>query len=826
MSRNFWVYCGRNKVWSAAGVAKNNGDIQKKDTFKLEAGLLWHKVTRSNSPVGLKAEILSFVPATGEPVELMRVSLTNISSKPLKFIPTAAIPLFARSANNLHDHRHVTSLLQRVKIDKYGIIVKPTLSFDESGHRQNETFYFVLGIDDKKGGPRYLWPTQEGFTGEGSDLESPDAVFLDLAPKKNMAIQGKETMAGLKFRPRMLKPGESASYILLLGITKDERKIRSIFNKFNAPAKVSRALAENKTWWQKKSSEIQTNTGDAVFDNWLKWVNTQPLLRRIAGCSFLPDFDYGKGGRGWRDLWQDSLSLLLNDPAEVRQMLVNNFCGVRIDGSNATIIGKRQGEFIADRNNISRVWMDHGIWPLFTTQLYIHQTADLQILLREAAYFKDQQVSRGKELDKTWSPEKRNLLRTRSGSVYKGSILEHILIETLVQFFNVGAHNYIRLEGADWNDGLDMAAGSGESVAFSAMYAESLRSLIEILGRLPDEKISVLKEAGILLDTVSRNRTDYKNSAAKKALLEKYFQSVKGRVSGKKVTVKKSALLSDLEKKAESLERHIRKDAWLKEGFFNGYYDNASHRVEGRLKGLLRMTLTAQVFPLMSGIATKKQCSLLIKNVNRYLKDKNTGGLHLNTDFKKEQLGLGRAFSFVYGDKENGAFFNHMCVMFAYALYKQGFVSEGFKVMDSIYRMSVNTRLSKIYPCLPEYFDASGRGMYSYLTGSASWFVFTLLTQAFGVRGEYGDLLIEPKLVRSQFKGSSSLKIRASFCGKKMEVEFHNPKKKDYGEYLIQEVRLNGKPVAKEVNKPSFLLSRIDIRRFSQKNNLIKIILS
>ena len=59
-------------------------------------------------------------------------------------------------------------------------------------------------------------------------------------------------------------------------------------------------------------------------------------------------------------------------------MIVSNYSGVRIDGTNATIIGSQQGEFIADRNGISRVWMDHAVWPFMTTKLYLDQTGDLE----------------------------------------------------------------------------------------------------------------------------------------------------------------------------------------------------------------------------------------------------------------------------------------------------------------------------------------------------------------------------------------------------------------------------------------------------------------
>ena len=70
-----------------------------------------------------------------------------------------------------------------------------------------------------------------------------------------------------------------------------------------------------------------------------------------------------------------------------------------MDGTNATIIGEKQGEFIADRNNITRVWMDHGFWPFLTTKLYIDQTGDIGILNKEVPYFKDRQIERGTGID-------------------------------------------------------------------------------------------------------------------------------------------------------------------------------------------------------------------------------------------------------------------------------------------------------------------------------------------------------------------------------------------------------------------------------------------
>lgn len=791
-SRNFWIHIDENKVWSATGVSKDLKQI-KGDKFRLKAGLLWHEIERENKRIGLRAEILSFMPVTprpgsgqaGEPVEIMQVKLTNITSQKIKFTPTAAIPIYARGANNLRDHRHVTSLLQRIILHKFGVISKPTLVFDESGHKPNKTLYFVLGWEGNFIPPQYLYPTQEMFCGDEGDLEAPMSILKNMLPSKEK-IQGKDTMGALRFRSIILNPKESHSYIILMGITEDKAQIKNIIRKFNGLDKVKASLEKTKDFWVTNSRKINLSTGNPDFDNWFRWVSIQPTLRKNFGCSFLPDFDYGKGGRGWRDLWQDCLGLILSNPSQVRSSLINNFSGVRIDGSNATIIGKSEGEFISDRNNISRVWMDHGIWPLITLDLFINETGDRDILFEETTYFRDHRISRSRAFDKDWNPSYGQKLRTSSGKIYKGTILEHLLVQNLVQFFNVGSHNHLRLEGADWNDGLDMAKEFGESIAFSAMYAHNLKVLSDLLVKIGRRKIEIARELKILL-----RKINYNDIKSKLKVLEEYFTKTQPDVSGIKASIDVNTLAEDLRMKSEWMANHIRKHAWLKEGFFNGYYDNLGRRVEGRKNNLVRMILSSQVFPIMSGIAGNWQVTKILQSVEKYLFDKKLKGIHLNTDFKDEQHNFGRAFSFVYGDKENGAFFNHMLVMFAYALYKGGYVLEGWQVLSSIYNMAVDTSRSKIYPCLPEYFNLEGRGMYSYLTGSASWFVLTILTQVFGIKGKDGDLLIEPKLSLEQFKNSGAIAINRTFCQRSLRVNFSNHRKLGYGRYKITKASLN-----------------------------------
>ena len=463
--RNFFVYVEGKGVVSMT-------DVEPRTTSHVQIGQFWQKLVHKKIEMGLELEALNFVPVTGEQVELMRLRMTNISSQVMKVTPTVCVPIFGRALSNKHDHEHVTALLHRIQQLPNGVLVQPTLIFNEEGHSPNETVYFVLGGSAEGENPVGTFPTTESFYGEGGRRSFPEAVTRHHQPRilPDEMLQGKEAMGALRFKTEELLPGASKEYLIVLGIGASVIDAREICGKFNSPDKFDQAWVKNKEYWFAKTRTIKFSTGDRNFDSWMHWVTVQPVLRRIFGCSFLPDHDYGKGGKGWRDLWQDLLSLILIEPENIRETLIHNFAGVRIDGSNATIIGSSPGEFIADRNAITRVWMDHGLWPLTTVALYIHQTGDYHILLEENTYFRDVQFSRAKEKDYSWSSSYGNKLKDKKGNAYRGSILEHILVQHLVQFFNVGEHNIIRLESADWNDGLDMAFQRGESVSFMSFY--------------------------------------------------------------------------------------------------------------------------------------------------------------------------------------------------------------------------------------------------------------------------------------------------------------------------------------------------------------------
>lgn len=801
-TRNFWCYIEGKGCWSATGVsasaiAKRFEEEQEKSS--IEAGFMWHRAIRESKEFALRSVITSFVPVD-ENVEVMCVELKNIGNECVELTPTAIIPIYGRSADNLRDHRHVTSLLHRIKTFSHGVEVTPTLSFDERGHQVNDTTYYVCGTDGMGEAPIDFYPTVDGIVEMGGSFEQPYAVFKNInGLKAGVELEGTEAVGGLHFEKTVLMPGESKAYIILMGVIRERENIEKLMKRFGNQESIARELLVVQEYWKERVN-VEYGTGDEEFNQFMKWVSFQPMLRRIYGCSFLPHHDYGKGGRGWRDLWQDCLALLILNPQGVRQMLIDNFAGVRMDGSNATIIGSRQGEFIADRNNITRVWMDHGVWPFMTTKLYIDQTGDIGLLDEEVLYFKDKQVSRGTATDEEWNEAYGCWQRDNSGECYKGSVLEHLLIQNLTAFYEVGEHNMMQLRGADWNDALDMATERGESVAFTNAYAGNLwdlgNLLLEYEKRTECTNVLLCKELEILLED---NQLLYDSVEQKNSLLTKYMDACRHRVSGGRNSISIRDLAFNLFHKADWLMNKIRENEWIEDsqgnGWYNGYYDNHGRRVEGEFENGIRMMLTGQVFSIMSGVAQDEQIPRIVESADKYLYQEEIGGYRLNTDFKEVKTDLGRMFGFSYGDKENGAVFSHMAVMYANALYQRGYAKEGFKALNALEKQAMNFEVSRIYPGIPEYFNGKGRGLYHYLTGAASWYMLTVITQMYGIRGEVGDMVIAPKLLAQQFDESGEATLSLWYQQKKWQVTYKNVAKKEYGEYRIKQVRLDGKEI-------------------------------
>ncbi len=733
--------------------------LQQHDHLVYETDLLFQKVIRTSNRFSI--ETRSYV-ALNENIEAHEIIFTNTSKKAFSLKVTTAIPIYARSADNLRDHRQVTSLLNRIEVVNQGILVKPTLSFDERGHVENETVYGVFARSEQLAIAGYI-PTLDDFI-DGGSLHFPKGLTHTV--QEGSHSEGYEAIGAIQFEKVLINPGESIKVYLNIGIHQDQKEAIKAHRSYLNADQFQKGLEASSAFFKNYTNGLKFAFADEKTSNQLSWVVLQPMLRRYFGNSYLPHHDYGHGGRGWRDLWQDLLALIMMNDSSVYDLLYNNFQGIRIDGSNATIIGDQPGEFKADRNMITRVWSDHGAWPLLTTKMYMDETGDLEFLLKKQNYFTDQFTHYTKQTRK--KPES-TILKDVRNEVYRGTILEHLLLQNLVGHHNIGDHGFVKLEDADWNDGMDMAHHQGETIAFTHMYANNLRVLAELIRQLPTSNIVLFEEMLMLLEA--------------HADLEAFFDQVAD-FKGDRIWINQVELANKLDQLAKERISLLNKEAYFNDQYQSYFDDEGKNPDQGNT-----INLTGQAIALLSQTPLKKQAKRIAMKTKSMLFEKQVGGYHLNSDYHKVLTRMGRAYGFAYGHKENGAVFSHMVIMYAYGLYQYNLVNLGREAAITLLLQAQNPK-SKVWLGIPEYFTEKGIGMYPYLTGSASWLLKLMRTEVFGLSMNLGTLTLNPKLRKYDFiDGKAS--ITTYLFKQKRTITYINPNGLDYEKYQIDKILIN-----------------------------------
>ncbi len=747
----------RNILFEVGGKTyKLNGQTvdQQNDKVTYHYGMLYQTVNRRNDVFSLTTTSLLTL---DDAVELHEVVIKNLLDKPLKMHITTAMPIYGRSAENLFDHRHVTSLLNRIMVHDGGIVVEPTLSFDERGHGINQTSYGVFThIDGHK--PTSYIPVLDDFIGGGS-LSFPKMVKTYPVGSK---VEGYEAIGAIRYENINIPTAGEVKLYVSISISDRSKDIIQLNQKYLNTTQFNESLLAVQEKFKKETAYIGFEMTSHERTNQLKWVTLQPILRRFFGNSYMPHHDYGHGGRGWRDLWQDLLSLIVSNDTTVKDVLYNNFKGVRIDGTNATIIGNKPGEFKADRNKIVRVWSDHGCWPLLTTKMYIDETGDIDFLLEKQTYFDDQFTHYTKRMKTNF--DLNNVL------YYEGTILEHLILQNLVGHFNVGDHGFTRLEDADWNDGLDMANKFGETIAFTHFYTNNLAILADLIEALNTKEIHLFEALYKLL--------------FKQIDLNQYFDQVASFSESQK-SYDKQSITQQLRNLSNHKKAYLQDKAW-----FDTYYQSYINNDGNFADSANQISLTGQTMALLNMVATKNQANKIASSTKDLLFDQSVGGYRLNSNYHEVLTNMGRAYGFAYGHKENGAVFAHMAVMYAYGLYQYDLVDYGYEAYQTLLDQALN-KDSGVLAGIPEYFNNRGHGKYSYLTGSASWLIKLLRTEVFGIKMQFGQLTLNPKLSQAEFMNGKAT-IHTYIFGQKTTITYINKNNLPFGKYQIQKILLDG----------------------------------
>ena len=783
-ARFIWIREGK-ETWLV-----NNYDLTNTETInpKYEMGLGYVKFSGSSKKMQLKVSTTIFVPLE-EMAELWIVDITNNSNKTkeIDFIPT--VPIYGGSRAYVEYHRDVVRLYNKSKIDK-DIEILPGLEWVEGLTDPSNICYFMSAeTQTGKKGTRF-YSDRETFLGPNGMWLKPDAILNNLEPKKQ--CYGKEAVGAIEFKKVNIPAGKTVSFVVINGIAfNGSIDAKKLIKKYSYKNTV-KAFDNLNKYWAERTDRVRMTTANQDFDNlWNTWWCYQLSMRYWFGNTAHPQTDYGSDFAGWRDFWQDMMAATVIDPKGLEERTIKTLEGIRLDGTNATRFFARTKEFGSDE--VNGLWCDHPYWTAQTVMILINFLGDPKFLFKEGiGYFKDCYQNRGESKNEKWTKGYIENQRTVNKKEYSGTVLEHLLVQIMTMFYDVGKNNLLKQKRADWNDAVDQVRG--ENVTFSFALAQNCNEVADLLEKIANQlqikEVEIFEELSLLIENWNSSAKDISSDIRTKTLT-KYLNTINDTISGKKVKVKIEKILKDLRIKAQLIIDNTNKKAW-NGNYYSGYIFANGNPVDTIFKKNalnkknptsddFMMMLMPQTWSLVSGGADKINVSdKVIDSVFKYLLDKKVGALKLNYPaYTKFDKTIGRITGFAPGTKENNALFSHANLFFVWALIKRGMPDDAYKVFSGINPLSHEHEIIRTGPWIPEYYVSSdnpniaGRGEYPVLTGSCAWTRYVFQNFFFGVKGVLEGLSIDPKLPATKDFKECYLKI--NFRNAIYNIKFANP---------------------------------------------------
>jgi cellobiose phosphorylase len=252
-----------------------------------------------------------------------------------------------------------------------------------------------------------------------------------------------------------LAPGASADVIFSLGViakTEFERTKAEAVSRYRDAASVDAALRCVREAWDLFLGQTRATTPDPETDVFLNyWI---PYQARVAfDVGRVASFYYWGIGRGfgYRDTAQDTIAIVVADPARARERVGQLARQMRRDGKvYHHFYGDGQGEFTEH--------CDDPLWFVLAVTEYLKETGDFGLLDTKQPFL--------------------------DGG--EGTIIEHLQAVARFAGADLGPHGLPKFGRGDWNDTLDYIGGrdGGESVWGAMFYVAMLNRLLELFGFL------------------------------------------------------------------------------------------------------------------------------------------------------------------------------------------------------------------------------------------------------------------------------------------------------------------------------------------------------
>jgi cyclic beta-1,2-glucan synthetase len=481
-----------------------------------------------------------------------------------------------------------------------------------------------------------------------------------------------------------LPPRGSRTVHFILGEGENREEAMTWLRAYRSEDVVERAWEEVRGFWEEFLGRVRVRTPDPALDAILnRWAPYQAVVCRLWGRSALYQ---SSGAYGFRDQLQDTLSLLFREPSLARGHILEAARHQFEEGDVLHWWHPEGGQGVRTRCSDDLLWL-----PLVTAE-YVGATGDRTVLGESVPFLT------GPPLDE----DERERYEAFPNAPDPADLYEHC-VRALRRGATRGAHGLPLMGTCDWNDGMDRVgeAGEGESV----WLAWFLHAALTGFAPLAEERGDV--------DTVSF-----------------------------------------IEETSRRLREAVELEGWDGGWYRRAYFDDGAPlgTVDGEE---CRIDSLTQSWAVISGASREDRADQALEAVLQQLvREEDRLILLLAPPFDRMEREPGYIKAYPPGIRENGGQYTHAAIWTAWAFTSRGDGTTAGRLLRLLnpllradtpegverYRVEPYVVAADIYGAEPH----TGRGGWTWYTGSSGWLYRLGVEAVLGVRPQEGGFRVDP----------------------------------------------------------------------------------
>ncbi len=507
-----------------------------------------------------------------------------------------------------------------------------------------------------------------------------------------------------------LEPGQSTEVVFFLGQMANASEAQALIERYRA-SDLDAVYRDVLMYWEEALGTIQVKTPDRSMDILLNgWLVYQTLACRYWARSA---FYQASGAYGFRDQLQDTMSLAVTKPEMTREHILRAAARQFVEGDVQHWWFPPAGQGVRTRISDDRAWL------AYVTAQYIETTGDKAILDERVSFIEGPALRPG-DHDHYFEPN----VADESASLF-----EHCVRGLELSLAN-GVHGLPLMGTGDWNDGMNRVGekGQGESVWLGWFIYATLKAFIPVA-----------------------------------------------------IARKEKARAGRWAAHAEALRVALDREAWDGNWYRRGYYDDGTPLGSAESEEC-RIDSLAQSWAAISGAGDPDRAVQAMASLDRELINRTDRVAVLFTPpFDKTALDPGYIKGYPAGIRENGGQYTHAAAwsIMGFAALGQGDkAGELFSLINPInhtssragvhrYKVEPYVIAADVYGVAPH----TGRGGWTWYTGSAGWLYRAGIEAILGLRLQ-GDFFVVDPCIPKAWPG---FELVLKYRGATYEIAVGNP---------------------------------------------------